>query len=385
MEKIPFLLLGDGPAEPTGLGRIARDLAGLLASSDLPIDLVQVGGVTPPVWTAWRHVGLDRSDDWGARNVEAIYRSIWQGQPGILFAVWDPSRLLPYLAIDLPVQRWAYCAIDGANIHEAIGGPARDVLQQFDRVLAYNRYGAEVIKKTIQKPVSFIPHGISLESTEPATEREFAWAAEQFGPHAIGKTVLGCVMANQPRKDFGLLFHSVARLLEDGVNAYLWLHTDELVKAWSIPQLVTDFGLAKRVTVTGIDMARPYTDRELAVLYQSCAVTLLPSLGEGFGYPIVESLANGTPCVHSDWAGGALYVPRTEWRVPVRDVRIESVYNIVRPVFHAEDWRNATRRALDWAKAEGQTGREYCRGAVAHLDWRAVRGRWSTWFKQGLR
>lgn len=25
--KVPFLLLGDGPAEPTGLARIARDLA----------------------------------------------------------------------------------------------------------------------------------------------------------------------------------------------------------------------------------------------------------------------------------------------------------------------------------------------------------------------
>src|SRR5690348_14165569 len=56
MSKIPFLLLGDGPAEPTGLGRIARDLASQILTSDLPLDLVQVGGSQPPVWTQWRHV-----------------------------------------------------------------------------------------------------------------------------------------------------------------------------------------------------------------------------------------------------------------------------------------------------------------------------------------
>lgn len=381
MTKIPCLLLGDGPAEPTGLGRIARDLAGQLLTSDLPLDLVQVGGSLPPVWTAWRHVPLDRSEDWGVRNVEAIYRSIWQDQPGILFAVWDPARLYAYTQIDLPVQKWGYCAVDGANVHDRISGPAREVLEQFDRILAYNRYGAEVIGRTLGREVGHLPHGISSSTYSTSTEYD-VWAHKTLGPHAIGKVVVGSVMANQARKDFGLLFQTIRLLKIEGVPIHLWLHTDQMVKDWAVQQLVEDCGLAKRVTVTGLD--QPLSDQQLAGLYRACAVTILPSLGEGFGYPIVESLAAGRPCVHTEWAGGELYVPRSEWKVPVRESRLDSVYAIKRPVMRAEDWRNATLRALQWATDEGAVGAAYCRGAVAHLDWAQVWPRWADWVRSGL-
>lgn len=381
VSKIPFLLLGDGPADPTGLGRIARDLASQITTSDLPLDLVQVGGSIPPVWTAWRHVPLDRADDWGARAVQAIYRSIWQDQPGILFAVWDPSRLYPYTQLDLPVQKWAYVAIDAANAWGGVGGPARDVLQQFDRVLAYGRYGAEVIKRSLEgRPQQWLPHGLSVGTYSTVPDPQIA--AERLGPHAIGKTIIGCVMANQPRKDFGLLFHMLRILRDRGLNVYLWLHTDILVKAWSVQQLVEDFGLAKLVTVTGIGEA--VSDASMAAMYHACQVTVLPSLGEGFGYPIVESLAAGVPCVHSSCAGGETLVPRSEWKVPVREHRLESVYALLRPVMRAEDCANATMRALRWAEVEGEVGKAYLKGTVAHLDWSALWPRWHSWFRQGL-
>lgn len=383
MSRIPFLLLSDGPAEPTGLARIARDLASQILTADLPVDLVQVGGVTPPVWTRWRHVALDRSEEWGARNVEAIYRSVWGSQPGVLFAVWDPSRLFPYVRSDLPVQKWAYCAIDAENRWGGIGGPAREVIQQFDRVLAYGRYGAEVIKRSGNgQPVQWLPHGINTDVYRAAYPVEIA--RDRLGPYAIGKTLIGCVMTNQPRKDFGLLFHALRLLRDRGWPLYLWLHTDMLVKAWSVQQLVEDFGLAKLVTVTGID--EQVSDRTMAAMYQACTVTVLPSLGEGFGYPLVESLAAGVPVVHTDYAGGATYVPKVEWRVPVREVRLESVYGLSRPVMRAEDWANATERVLRWRQEEDpRVVREYCQGSVAHLDWAALWNRWATWFRQGLR
>lgn len=381
MDRIPFLLLGDGPGEPTGLGRIARDLAGLIASSDLPYDLLQVGGTVPPVWNLWPHVPLDRSnDDWGARAVEGIYRSRWGNRPGILFAVWDPARLYAYLQIDLPVQRWAYCAIDAENVYGGIGGPAAEVVQQFDRVLAYGRYGSRVLGKTQGREgcrEGWLPHGLGLAPfLLDATPDEARWAQDLLGPYAVDKVLIGAVMANQPRKEFGLLFQTVAELRRRGINPYLWLHTDVLVKAWSVQQLVADLDLAKRVTVT----TEMYTDRQLACLYQQCAVTLLPSGGEGFGYPIVESLACGVPCVATASAGGAVLVPKVEWRVPVREWRLESVYALNRPVMRVEDWANAAMRALDWCERMAPEVRAgYCRGSVQHLDWAAVWPRWRTW------
>jgi glycosyltransferase involved in cell wall biosynthesis len=381
MDKIPFLLLGDGPHEPTGLGRIARDLAAQIHTSDLPVSLLQVGGTVPPVWQAWPHVPLDRAEDWGAANVQQIYQSIWGDRPGILFAIWDPARLFTYGDLQIPVQKWAYCAIDGENVNAGFGGPARAGLETFDRILAYGRYGNRVLNNALgRESGQWLPHGISTH-TYQVSERDEEAARFALGPHAIGKTILGCVMANQPRKDFGILFHTLKLLRERKLPVYLWLHTDELVKAWAVQQLVEDFGLQKLVTVT----TEALSDQQMAGLYAACTVTLLPSLGEGFGYPIAESLAAGTPCVHTDCAEGANLVPKTEWRVPVRNWRLDSVYAIRRPVTRAEDWANAVERCLRWQTDVGPAvTKEYCQGAVAHLDWERIWPRWYAWFKQGL-
>ena len=41
------------------------------------------------------------------------------------------------------------------------------------------------------------------------------------------------------------------------------------------------------------------TDAELAALYQGCQFTVFPSLYEGWGLPVTESLAFGKPCLAS--------------------------------------------------------------------------------------
>jgi glycosyltransferase involved in cell wall biosynthesis len=381
MSAIPFLLLGDGPTEPTGLGRIARDLAAIL--QELPIQLVQVGGPSLPPFRAWEHYPLteaDRGEDWGAAYVSELYRWRFGRQPGILLAVWDPARLYSYLGADLPVQRWAYTAIDSSNAYGSVGGPAREALAHFDRVLAYGRYGSEIIR-TIRDRVSYLPHGLVLSTfSTRATADEWDWAWSVIGAYRGKRLLIGAVMANQPRKDFGLFFHTLGTLRDRGLKVHGWLHTDVLVKAWAVQQLVEDFSLRKQITVT----TDQFSDRELAVLYQQCDCTILPSLGEGFGYPICESLAAGVPVVHGDFGGGAELLPKREWRFPVREVRLDSVYAMKRPVFRAEDAANAIERALGWQQQAGAAAIPYLQGAVAHLDWSQLRGRWLSWIRQGL-
>lgn len=385
MALTPFMLVGDGPQEPTGLGRIARDLGAQISATaaDLSLDFVQVGGAVPPVWPYWRHYPLDRADDWGAACVEALWRSCFgEATPGILFLVWDPGRLAYYSRLPLPVQKWAYPAVDAGNLIGGVGGPAGEAVSLFDRILGYGRWGSRILKTERMETVPYLPHGLNLRVfAPPPTEEEQAWVRSVLGAFwTEGKLTVGCVATNQPRKDLALYFQTLATLKQRGYPVYGWLHTDVLVKAWSVQELVAQLGLAKQVTVT-LDH---YTDRQLACLYHACGLTIAPAV-EGFGYPIVESLACGVPVIHGDHAGGAELVPKLEWRVPVRAWRVEGIYAQRRPVYLPEDVANAAERALKWKGLVGErVARSYCQGSVSHLDWGKLWPRWAQWLKQGL-
>lgn len=383
----PLLLVGDGPNEHTGLGRLARDLGAIIRQSDLPVDLVQVGGPVLPTWNGWPHVPMtiaDRGEDWGCAFVEAVWRDRWGSEPGVLWLVgWDPARVFAYAHVDLNVQLWSYPAIDTHNVGGGLSGPPAEGLHACTRVLAYGRWAAGVVKSVRDEPIGYLPHGLDLDTfAVPATAEEHAWSRAQLGPHVGDALVVGCVATNQARKDLALYCETLAVLKARGQNVYGWLHTDMVTSgAWSVSQLVNDFGLQHRITVT----IGALTDRQLACLYQRCDVTIAPGLGEGFGYPIVESLAAGVPVVHGDFAGGSELVPKSEWRVPVRAVRRESIYALTRPVFRAEDVANAVERALRWVDTVDQVAAAaYCQGAVAHLDWSALQGRWLAWIRKGL-
>lgn len=381
---IPFVLVGDGPQDSTGLGRILRDL-GRHIRAELDVELLSVGGPPLPLWRVWPHVPMgeaERGDDWGATFVADVYRQVFGTRPGILWVIWDPSRLAPYRALQLPVQLWSYPALDAPSVAGTVSGPAGEAVCRADRVVAYGRWAAGILQATgVSRHVPYLPHGIAW-TAPAATPVNTAWVDEQFGPYRRqGDRVIGCVATNQPRKDLALYFATLAELQRRGHQVYGWLHTDHLIRHWNVVQLALDYGLARRVTVT----TKPYTDEELLALYCACAITVAPGLGEGFGYPIVESLYAGTPVVHGDFGGGRELIPRREWRFPVRERRVEGIYNQQRPVFRAEDVANAVERVWAWQAQLGpDAAAAYCRGAVAHLEWSNLWPRWRGWIRGGL-
>jgi len=96
----------------------------------------------------------------------------------------------------------------------------------------------------------------------------------------------------EPRKNLPLLFEVAAQIKEHIVVAGKlgWLTEPILAK-------VKELGVEDRVTFTGF-----IADDDLPALISSATVLAMPSKYEGFGLPVLEALACGTPVVASNAA-----------------------------------------------------------------------------------
>ncbi|MGH8809350.1 MAG: glycosyltransferase family 4 protein, partial [Noviherbaspirillum sp.] len=100
------------------------------------------------------------------------------------------------------------------------------------------------------------------------------------------------------RKNHHILYKAYVRLLEQG---YTDLPTLVFVgmPGWRVDDFMFTIRQDKRVSNKIVVLNR-VTDADLALLYQSCAFTVYPSLYEGWGLPVAESLAYGKFCLTSN-------------------------------------------------------------------------------------
>lgn len=114
----------------------------------------------------------------------------------------------------------------------------------------------------------------------------------------------------QPRKNLRRLARAFSQLIKEGFQQSLVIVGK---RAWLYGDMLRDIealGIADRLHFTG------YVDREdLPALYSMADCFAFPSLYEGFGIPVIEALACGTPVVASsdpaltEVSGGAALCP----------------------------------------------------------------------------
>jgi len=338
-------------------------------------------------------------DGWVCPNLPEIWEDFAGDETGIICAVWDPSRLgwfsRPELSEELakhpelgkflakpPFQRWIYAPVDASGPNSRLTFPLAQNLLGFDRVLAYGKFGEDVIRRTLgdqeseNRGLAGIPHGINSDVFYPRirkTSRAFFFSLTKAitlrgdsNPIENDEALIGCVCTNQSRKDLGLLMEAVA-ILSRRRKVRLWLHTDVLERSWSIPALLVDFGLLDHTVIS----LGHLPDSALAQAYSACDITIAPG-AEGFGYPIAESLACGTPVVTGNYAGGAELVPSDMCVTPV-GFRYESLWACQRPVYQAESW---ALMAEEWIDKRSSLDSRY--------DWKNNWPIFEEWFRKGI-
>ncbi len=99
----------------------------------------------------------------------------------------------------------------------------------------------------------------------------------------------------EPRKNLVRLLEAYRSLLDRGSHAGLVIAGRKGWRSEGFFERLAALRLAERVTLLG-----PFPDAELPTLYSAADVLAFPSLYEGFGLPVLEAMACGTPVVASN-------------------------------------------------------------------------------------
>lgn len=373
-ERYPVLILSDSPLGPSGLGRIAREIAERAVHiPEIEIGFAGLGGTTSK-HLPYPFYPLTRLPNYSLPDLPQVWRDFAGDRKGAIFTIWNhtwlhwltepkanpPGELRDFVA-QKPFDLWGYIPVDATRADGTL--PRGDILARFDRLLAYTAFGQEAIGRTTQRPVPHMPHGLDTSIFFP---RDPQTSRKSFGLPEVSGPLIGVVATNSERKDWGLAFEVAAEI----PDCLLWAHTDRThgpEAFWNLPELAQINGV-KNVIITTCH----YLDHRMAEMYSACDCTL--GIGnEGWGLPLSESLACGTPVVTMDWAGQTEFVPQS-MRVRPQGYLQFGYAGLVRPIHEHWHWVANLKAAK---KSEMSL-------LDPQFEWRNCWPRWEAWLKEGI-
>jgi len=165
-----------------------------------------------------------------------------------------------------------------------------------DLVIAVSRAGAEEIAEHTDisaERIRVVPNGVdAVEVTQDQVRAAVASWGLAGAPYVLW------VGSLEPRKNVGVLVEAFAQAVEEAALP----HRLALVgpAGWRDDDLIAPgprARLAGRLRLLG-----PVGERDLAALYTGADLFAFPSRHEGFGLPVLEAMAQGTPVICADIA-----------------------------------------------------------------------------------
>ena len=282
--------MSDSPTLCTGFGTVTREVLGRLVRLGYEVAALGWG------YAGWPYYHTDfpytlypgQGNQFGRDALRAV---IEHYRPDVLVALGDLWMIdwLKDFQFPYPCRVIVYFPVDGVGFPQVFA----PLLRKADAAIAYSHFGRRETRSAIPDlEVGMIYHGVDVDMFRPlGTRAEFK---EPFG--LGGKFVVGCVARNQPRKQYPLLVQAFARFSRDHDDAMLYIHADPNDAGWDLTELVRANGLVGRVLFSHTaHYARGIDKAGLNQVYNFMDVMALPTIGEGFGLPLVEAMAAGVP------------------------------------------------------------------------------------------
>ena len=241
---------------------------------------------------------------WG---VEALDKALDDFRPDLLFSVHDLlpiPHLIPVLFKSRSFRpRWVHWGtLDGAPVPASLLGASAAV----DLLVMQSKFGSQAVEHGWHKlfsqsgPVAVVYPGVERQSFKPLSDRTVARVKYE----TTGRFTVALVARNQFRKNIPVLMEGISLLRHRIPSVLLLLHclttrrADGRSDAYQIKEIADELGLSENLrTVT---CTQALNDSQLNELYNAADVHCLPSMGEGFGLPLIEAMAAGIPNVATD-------------------------------------------------------------------------------------
>ena len=301
--------------EPAGIGRYTRGLVqALLEHAPEEDGLVLFSSQSPPSGFRLPKAPNARLLVWGVghRNLTRLWHKLHVPLPAEPLMGWPdlihgPDFVLPPALRArrvVTIHDLAYLLYPGyaqPGIVDYLCSEVPRALQEADQVIAVSQRTADDLVERLQVPserIRVIYPGVdslfTLE-TDPAAVHELRHTYELADPFILAVGTL------EPRKNYARLIDAFAAATcqPGGPRTLVFVGR----RGWHYQGIMA--ALQRREDVVDrIRLLGYIPNEELAILYHAAAALVMPSIYEGFGLPVIEAMACGTPVICS--TGGAL-------------------------------------------------------------------------------
>jgi glycosyltransferase involved in cell wall biosynthesis len=312
--------MSNTPLAGTGYGVQTAEIVPLLAEA----------GHDVAIAVNWGHYGtaiewngipmFPAGKDKYSNDIIAAHAQTWRADWTItLYDVW------PLVRDRFPERVASWVPIDHQPVSPEVTRWCRTVTP-----IAMSKFGQKMLaEQGIES--HYIPHSLNTDIFRPT---EATRSGHKPRP-ALGipddAFVVSIHAANQgvhpPRKAWAQMFLALGHFMREHPDAWAYIHTDKIgLGGLDLEVLAT----ATNLPTDRVRWADPYSyasgrisQHDLAALYSMSDVLLASSMGEGFGIPVIEAQACGTPVIVSDFSaqpelvGAGWKVEGRKWWTPI--------------------------------------------------------------------
>ena len=330
MNSEKILIVSDSPLGTSGFSTVSYNLSKIFHKLGYDVFVMGFNHVGNPIKTDHFVVfqaGMPYNNQYGYFTFDHYVKKI---RPNLIVSIADLHQV-KYIKEKKGDIKWlAYFPVDTDDWSKEL----RSYLHFPDYLVPYSNFGKKMVLSEGLTPLDMIYHGVDLDIFHPIDN-----ARSYLLDIPEDSFIVGTVATLNKRKMWNVWFEVVDKFLKDKDDAYVVAMVDPKhifgdVYNFNETRLAKNLE-SKVLTPSEYNtQAGGLTPPEINIYYNIFDCHLLTTGGEGFGLPILESMAAGTPNVVSDYSACPEIVGTSGMLIPVS--RYVKIHKTRRPIIDVD-------------------------------------------------